>query len=282
MKKTRQHPNILVFVPLVIISGCAFINSGKIAPPLQPRYANLEIAPLPETDGKTLKIVSFNIAFCAKIERAKILLLKNKDLADADILCLQEMCPEGVEYLAEALRGNYVYYPSAIHPRTRKEFGTAIISRLPMEQDYCVDLPLTDKDRFIKLPRNAAAASVIFNSRKILVFSVHLGVMITPEERQEQIQAIIDSIPSSADGCVIAGDFNTYTKKHTTAAAHTLAEAEFEDATQKSGWTFKYWYLLNKKEILDHIFIRGMEIKTSGRVLDRSASDHLPVWAECE
>jgi len=56
--------------------------------------------------------------------------------------------------------------------------------------------------------------------------------------------------------------------------------ADFKSATTDLGWTNKNWALLNRKNTLDHIYIRGMKTVAKGKVIDRSASDHIPIWTD--
>lgn len=187
---------------------------------------------------------------------------------------------EAIEFLAAALKYNYVYYPCAIHPENNKDFGQAILSRWPIERDRKVNLPFSFKDRYLKIQRCAVGAQVLINHKKITVFSVHLGVIISPEDRIGQLKAVIGCIPPDADRCIIAGDFNTYARIHTQAVNSFLNASGFLLATKNTGWTYKYWYLLNHKTALDYIFYKGMELIKAEKIANRSHSDHLPVWAD--
>ena len=99
-------------------------------------------------------------------------------------------------------------------------------------------------------------------------------------QRQLPIDAIIESLGSSEKNCIIAGDFNTFTKAHCKTIAEPFKEASFHHVTESVGATYKYWYLLNKKASLDHIFIKGMKMVRAGKVINRKPSDHIPIWGE--
>jgi len=143
-------------------------------------------------------------------------------------------------------------------------------------------LPFASKDRYKKIQKGAVSAKVSVNNKDILVYSVHFGVIISTQLRKEQARTIIASIPPLTRECIICGDFNTYFVMHNKAIKEVFAEADFKLATEKVGWTYKYWYLLNYKGTLDHIFYKGLKPIKTGKVLDRTSSDHLPIWAEFE
>ncbi len=69
---------------------------------------------------------------------------------------------------------------------------------------------------------------------------------------------------------------------HLRAIQETFNNAHFTYATAHVGWTYKYWYLLNRKAALDHIFTRGANVIEAGEIPGRKAGDHLPVWSEIE
>jgi endonuclease/exonuclease/phosphatase family metal-dependent hydrolase len=289
--QSSSKPQALAWGVEGLIIGCCFllsscINVSKItnfSHPHSPRYAKLDLAAKPvEPNKKIIKVVSYNIDLCRKIDKISNFLRENRYLADADIICLQEMNLKGIELLANALQYNYVYYPSAVHPGNQKDFGQAILSKWPIEQDQKILLPFSFKDRYIKIQKCAIGAVVLVNRKKIAVFSVHLGVIISPGNRKKQIQTVISAITPMTDRCIIAGDFNTYARLHTRAVTETLKEAGFDLATKNTGWTYKYWYLLNHKTALDYIFYKGLKLIQAGKISDRSRSDHLPIWADFE
>ncbi len=282
MKKSFFSLFILLSCPLLLCS-CACLGSPKLAnfsDPNSPRYVQLEIAQPPaEPDKKIIKVVSYNINLCKKIGSVLKLLRETPHLAQADIICLQEMNLEGVKFLSAALKYNYVYYPSAIHPENNQDFGQAILSKWPLKNDRKILLPASFKDRYLKIQRCAIGAQVLIHNLRITVFSAHLGVMISPPDRIEQLRTVIAAIPANSENCIIAGDFNTYARIHTQAVTRILKENGFLLATENTGWTYKYWYLLNYKTALDYIFYKGLRLIKAGKINDRQGSDHLPVWA---
>ena len=246
--------------------------------PKKPRYASLNAVREKRKFDGIIKVVTYNIKLSKKIDKAAQLLAQHDDLNDADIICLQEMDPAGVRQIARALKYNYVYYPAILHPRSEKDFGNAILSKWPIVADEKIILPKIGTGR---LQRIAVHATILVNRTKIAIVCVHMKIFASRRARRIPIDRILASINPSVIHCIVAGDFNTFTKANCKGVAEPFAEENFQHVTDsKVGSTYKYWYLLNKKASLDHIFIRGMSVASAGKVTDRKPSDHIPIWGK--
>lgn len=189
------------------------------------------------------------------------------------------MDSKGAETIAKMLKYNYIYYPAVVHPSNNRDFGNAILSKWPIVTDRKIILPHLDPHH---LQRIAVYASIAINNLRIHVFSVHMKVLLKPQYRKDQIKHLIESIPKRSKYCIIAGDFNTFTKVSRKAILPPLQKSNFLHASKQAGWTYKHWYLLRKKSLLDHIFSKGMTIVSAGKIVDNTPSDHLPIWAKLE
>lgn len=268
----------LVFLLSISVISCAnpfrFINYSLSN---TPRYSLTANPPYRDIYKEKIKVVSYNIKHSAKIKQAIELLKSDPDLAEADILLLQEMIPSAVEKIAAELDYNYIFYPAVIHPILNDNFGNAVLSKWPITFDENIIFPpIKEKSRH----RIAVAAKLRINNQDILVYSLHMGIFMKPNQRNEQIQGILDAIDKEVKYCIVAGDFNTIQEKDADGVIKTFSESGFEHATPNVDWTYKHWYFMNYKSTFDHIFVRGPEILQSGKVEDRTPSDHLPIWAE--
>ncbi len=273
---------LCITVAFFLTSGCALKHEiQNFKEPLTPRYAELSLHNNELNSGKRIKIVSYNIKLCRNVDNAIELLRKNSGLKDADLLFLQEVCIKGVRKIAEELKYNYAYYPSYIHPAVNEDSGTAVLSKYPIDADIKVILPDYTKDKYYyKLQQTSAGIYFDIKGEKTAAFSVHLGVMISPELRKKQLDVILKAVPKGTKYIILAGDFNTYAQKHKEAIANHLKEYGFSCATEKVSWTYNYLYLLNKKQTLDYIFVKGFSDFNGDAVIDFNTSDHLPVWAQ--
>ena len=243
--------------------------------PHKPRYVSLGTAlPKTEFDGK-IKVITYNIKLSQNIRQALKLLAQHRELDNADIICLQEMDYWGVKLIARVLKYNFVYYPAILHPRNDKDFGNAILSKWPIINDQKIILPKLGTGN---LQRIAVGATLLIDHTKVTVFCVHMKMFVRHHERRIPIDRIIEAIEPATKHCIIAGDFNTFSKSNCQAIMQPLREADFRLATDTIGWTYKHWYLFNKKSTLDHIFTRGMSVVDIGKVINHLPSDHIPIW----
>ncbi|MGE0269333.1 MAG: endonuclease/exonuclease/phosphatase family protein [Candidatus Omnitrophota bacterium] len=270
--------NYILILFLFAIAGCSLAKYGiNYSQTSIPRFADYSVTKNNPPEDERIKVVSYNIRFSKKIEKAVNILNQNKDLKDADIILLQEMDETGVEKIAKELNYNYVYYPAVFHPIPKQNFGNAILSKWPILNDSKIILS-DDSDE--KLQRIAASATLDINGKKMMVFSVHMRISIKPFIRSIQTARIIRSIPDDIDYCIVAGDFNTFTQMGYFAVLNPFEKNGFTLATKEIGWTYKHWYTVNKKFSLDHIFSKGMKTINYGKVNNHSASDHIPIWAD--
>jgi endonuclease/exonuclease/phosphatase family metal-dependent hydrolase len=248
------------------LSACA--TARNYPDPEGPRYhgefAGQEALP-------TIKVVSLNVKYSRRIATVIQLLREVESLRNADVIALQEMDDTGTEAIARALTLNFVYYPGALHPKTGKNFGNALLTRWPVEADAKLVLP--HPGRFRKMIRIAVAATIRIKDRPVRCYSLHLEtpVAVSAAQRREQAAVVVkDAEPF--DRVVVAGDFN-----NEAIVARVFQEAGFQWATRDVGNTISRF-------AWDHIFTRGLKLRDFASVgalaEKRDVSDHKPVWAE--
>jgi len=270
----KQSTYLILFV--IFFSSCSLNRySRNYTSPNGPRYSDFRIVEPLREQKDILKIVTYNIKCSNEINTALEIFQNNKELENADVLCLQEMDLKGIKTIAKQLKYNYVYYPSVIYKE--KDFGTAILTKWPVLYDEKIILPHLNQH---KAHRVVTSAILSINGKKVKVFSVHLGVLLYPNQRGDQIDKIAQSFNPNIDYYIIAGDFNTITKINLKTMLEPLLENYFNFVTKDIKWTYKHWYFFNKKAALDHILSLGMKSIDVGVIEDRTASDHIPVWAK--
>jgi len=236
-----------------------------------PRYAGPSrvVQTIATSSSDTLRIVSFNIEFAKRIDSALVLLTQEPELRGANVVLLQEMDVPGTRRIAEALGMSYVYYPASQHSRTGRDFGNAVLSRWPIEEDSKIVLP--HHSRHTRLRRIATAATLRVGEVSVRVYSAHLGTMldIAPSKRREQLRTILEDA-AVYPRVVIGGDLNSGT------VARLAQEAGYAWPTERGPRTT----LIGR---WDHLLFRGIatpEESAAGTITDvRKASDHRPVWA---
>jgi endonuclease/exonuclease/phosphatase family metal-dependent hydrolase len=119
---------------------------------------------------ETITVVTYNIDFGLRVDRAIKGFQAVEALNSADIVLLQEMDEEGTERMARALQANFVYYP-ATFGRHGRNFGNAVLARWPITEERKVLLPHRHPIR--RQLRIAARATVQVGDRDVLAYSVH-------------------------------------------------------------------------------------------------------------
>jgi endonuclease/exonuclease/phosphatase family metal-dependent hydrolase len=224
--------------------------------------------------ARTLKVVTFNVEYGREIEAAMQLLRTSEALRDPDIVFLQELSSAGVVQLAGGMGLNYLYFPSGVHPQTRQEFGTAILSPWPIEKPAKLLLP--HGAAITGLRRAVTAATIWWGDVAIRAYSVHLPspMAISVDERREQIEVILDAARSGPGPAVVAGDFNSGSAvQWFERRGFTWLTRGLPGTSRGPGMWLPY----------DHVFAKGFEAVrgtwTAGTVEAGGVSDHRAVWA---
>jgi len=204
-------------------------TSRNYTHPTEPRYSGGELPASPP--GNAFKLVTFNVKFAKHLGRAVTLLTRA--------------------------------------PVARKDFGCAILSRFPIEDDRKIMLP--HLARFRRIQRAAVAATIRIGAHAIRVYNVHLATMVDngPRQRREQLAAVLEDADRFSH-VVLSGDFNS------DRVPEVALERGYTWPTRNLGPTNAIW-------AMDHILLKGLTLAgptAYGAVRDSvGASDHKPVWA---
>ena len=254
------------FLALAGLSACR--GGLNYDSPVGPRYASpVPACPRTRADADLL-VVTYNIEFARRIDEAISVLRDTPELAGADVVLLQEMTADATARVASALGMGYVYYPAILHRRAGQDFGNAVLSRWPIEQDAKLVLP--HRSRYAGTQRAATVATIRVDTIPIRVYSTHLGTPadISARRRLEQLAAILrDGARFPAvivGGDMNMGDLSTATREH----GFLWPTSATPKTTRFGRW--------------DHVLARGPALSMPARagVVDRGrrASDHSAVW----
>ncbi|HET9253512.1 MAG TPA: endonuclease/exonuclease/phosphatase family protein [Candidatus Eisenbacteria bacterium] len=255
-----------LLAPLLAASaGCAHNYTADVAP----RYAGGLRHLIPRTSVDTLRVVSFNLEHGRRVQEATDLLRREPRLREADILLLQEMDARGTARIAAALGYAWVYYPATRHPSTGRDFGNAVLSKLPIESDRKVILP--HLARIGRTQRIAVGATLRWNGRPLRVYSLHLATFAGngPKARRQQLEAVLADA-DSFEYVVVGGDFNSES------LPKRAAELGYHWPTRKLPPT-------SVAGTIDHFVTQGLTLADTLSVgvipKIRDISDHKPIWA---
>ena len=267
-------PSVLVAYACLLIISCSSVSNymDSEGPSLFGSYSEQRLV-----HCDTIKVVSFNIKFGEKIKEAGEEIRRQEVLRDPDIVLLQEMDGKGVESIAREGKYNFIYFPASMHGKNDKDFGNAILSRWPIYDERKIILP--HEQPISKQLRVATIATVVIDTTRIRVCSVHtetswLGI----EERIEQVDSILASVPAGFEHVVIGGDFNTVSSGTIMRVEKRFTDAGFTRGTRGVDFTaIEGPYGLLEFE-LDHVFVKGFKVLSAGTGEKTEASDHLPIW----
>jgi endonuclease/exonuclease/phosphatase family metal-dependent hydrolase len=241
---------------------------------------------------ETFTVSSFNIHFGYEADVIGTTLRAN-EMADVDIVLLQECNERAARVVAADLGMAFAYYPAAVHPHSRDFFGVAVLSRWPIVAHRKILLP--DKSVIDGARKAAMAAVVTVDGVPIRVVNIHLQSGMMPGGFKSQLKSLMecaveddchnDKSPSTLPATratVVGGDFNTW--------IGSLREPLFErmkkyDLAPVAGirGTFSKSQAANpaSKHTFDYFFATTDIIVGEGRVgTDRTGSDHYPIAAE--
>lgn len=238
----------------------------------------------------SINVVSFNIEFARNIEGA-IKLFQDPPLQNADVILLQEMDEKGTAAIAQSMQMSYVYYPAIYHPIHKKNVGNAILSKweilnsekLMLPHPSWYPAPLKGK-RYI-FRKTATIADVVIQDQVIKFVSTHAAAFNTTNKRKEFAEALVRETSSNSNPqkVVIGGDFNSLGGADIHVTAQSFISKGFIWASAQLGKTIS-----EKKSILkplpsaafqlDHLFVKGMTVVETGKVEQKSVSDHLPIY----
>jgi len=273
-------------------------------PKLNAKFLNTVIFPRPKKvkfynkPENCLRLVTFNVHFGQDISAIVDVFKQNSNLAQADIILLQEIehhtkesMPRAAQ-IAKALRLDFVYVPARKLSLNRGTHGLAILSKLPLSGTKAIRLPVY---KLLRLrPRVAVGTTVEIFGKKIKIYNVHLNGPLNYHKRVLQLRAVLNHIYQDVENqmTVLAGDFNTIPMV-TLAGTHLplfysnqkkklnvyLKSMGFDTRCQSVGHTYVFKKGLARFQ-LDGIYTKSAPLVQFGLERSVKVSDHFPLWAD--
>jgi endonuclease/exonuclease/phosphatase (EEP) superfamily protein YafD len=256
-------------IGLVLVAGCDLAENYLDLD--GPRYAG-DYAVAEPDERDQLVVVTYNLKFALELEAARDA-LASPYLAGADVIVMQEMNADGVDFLARELALRYVYYPGSVHERG--DFGNAVLSPWPIVADHKLITPHADP--FNDRRRPATAAVIEVAGTQLGVWSVHLAIpTLGLGYRLDQVEAIADDAVGFDGVRIVAGDYNTADPG---SGDQTVATMQRYGYTWVSTGATETVERFGERWTLDYVFADGLIPVSSGVFAGDSGSDHPPVRA---
>jgi endonuclease/exonuclease/phosphatase family metal-dependent hydrolase len=241
-----------------------------------------------------IRVATFNVHFGKDSAAIAGLFKENENLAQVDVLLIQEIEHRTKEKLARtarvarALGWNYVYVPNRELNRGRGTHGIAVLSHMPIENTAPIQLPFypTPQPR----PRVAVGFEVTVNGKPVKIFNVHLSGALNFEERIQQLATVVQSTGTvGSTPVILGGDFNTvpllmlgrtvpvfFSNQKEKVYAY-LEDAGFATTCRAAGHTFRVG---PARFQLDGVYAKNAAVVKFGVERGRRISDHYPLWAD--
>ncbi|SDZ78465.1 Metal-dependent hydrolase, endonuclease/exonuclease/phosphatase family [Thalassobacillus cyri] len=239
----------------------------------------------PREESVKVKVMSYNIHHAEGVDgeldlgRIAEVIKESK----ADVIGLQEVdnhwssrsdFQDQAKQLAERLDMFYAYganldIESSDEDEPNRQYGTAILSSYPILESENHFLPkIGDTEQ-----RGLLEARINVKGTHINVFNTHLA--LTTEERNLQVEEIID-IANEADGPnVIMGDLNALPDSEELQPLYHHYQDAFAD--QPEAYTYP---AADPTKRIDYIFTSNALKPSQSVVMDTLASDHLPITTD--
>lgn len=282
MKRRYQYTIILILLILLVLLFFYWTRPINYLDPSSPVYVEEPIIVCDSTsyDHIDLTIISYNVQHGEKIDEAMDVLLSIPVVGNR-VYLLQEMHPDAVAYIADALGMYSIYYPLNRGYFSNQDFGNAILASTPLYEFEKVIFPHGQfhNDR----RRGMTLALTCLGGRVMLLGSIHSAtVFMEQEKREEQIEYVtelLNEYQGLADISIVGGDFNAISTTFTSFIADQFKSIGYEYATVGLGVTHQTSIPMLDSE-LDLIFCDNCNVAAQGILDDNSASDHYPVWIQ--
>lgn len=269
-----------------IVGGAAVVKRrwwlAALSLPVALWHATLVVPPwLPRTPpaacGPALSVLSANLLM---VHPAPEALAEEIFAADADVVLLQELSPAWDVVLDE--RGLFAGWPEGWQVVREDSFGSAILSRLPL--DTAGEIELTG------LPQTRA--TITWEGRAIELLNVHTLPPRTPEYTAlhrvalDEVAAQLRAWAASGVSFVLGGDLNASPYSRFFRDIDGAADDAWDLAGQGFGFTWPNGLFPLPSARLDHVVVSRDLTVTSIVVGTGAGSDHRPlrveVAARCE
>jgi endonuclease/exonuclease/phosphatase (EEP) superfamily protein YafD len=225
-----------------------------------------------EAFGPTIKLVSWNMF---KARRRGWLGDLTAVSAPADLVLLQEAVlhggiaqpfhiTSGMEWvMVENLR--HAREPVTSGPKTGSRVGAAT-SRFVRS---------LDREPLINTPKTFLLTTYpLSTGEQLLVLNVHAINFTSTARFSRQVEQMIAPITAHKGPAIVAGDFNTWNA----ARMHVLERAMSEVRLVRVPAAAPQWR--HFRQVLDHVFYRGMRLIGAHALSHVRSSDHVPLAAE--
>lgn len=199
-----------------------------------------------------------------------------------NVILIQEATSDSIfmnqifDHSRTPLNGLWSYFKAWIRKEDKSTSGLAMGG---LTRPTTVTFTRTeDREPFIKTTKLTAYQTYkIKNSKKeLLVINIHAINFVSTTKFSRHIQQVMDRVDQHSGPVIFVGDMNTWNKSRL---------AKLKELTSTRGlihYDFERPDTKGMHSKLDHLFVRGLKVKTAQFLKDIISSDHYPISAEFE
>ena len=244
---------------------------------LRTSHSNRSEDPIGQDDKDTLRVSSWNVRHSTNINGILDTIQKNTDLANSDVIALQEVKMGEKDYAQEIARATGFGYVYGIEflmqsEQLREEIGNMLLSRHSFVEYTILRLSAgnysgLNNSRMIG-SNMAIRARIIKNERQIIVYSAHLELMTTMVYRRAQIEKLLEDASRYKETPVlIAGAFNFVFESQRNQTLKLVRQSGFQDPLGDNGQPTvndtigkSLRRVLGGRAVLDRVMSRGLTL----------------------
>jgi endonuclease/exonuclease/phosphatase family metal-dependent hydrolase len=205
----------IVLVGLTVLATAALVTLGASSRPADP----VEPLVLQKSDrltsfdaARTLRVATFNIHAGVGRDGVRDLNRTASALAETDLAALQEVRnplfgahgPQ-ISEVADKLGLAWLFVPAEKH-WWRNDYGTGLVTRVPLTDCVRIPLPTPSRQRF----RAAFLANFPFRGRTVHLLAVHIDKDMEQNTHDNQLHTIANLFLSLQEPAILMGDLNEF------------------------------------------------------------------------
>ena len=198
--------------------------------------------------------------------------------AEADFMLLQEaVLHNDVAHAFHTASGfEWVMGQSFAFPTKPITSGVKTGSRIAARKQSMVRS--RDREPVVNLPKTILATEydIAHSEGDLLVVNIHAVNLVTSVKFRRQIDQVETLIAAHVGPVIVGGDFNTWNARRRTILSKAMARVGLAHVPLHAArWR-------HFKQVLDHVFYRGLLLRSAAALLHIKSSDHIPLRVEFE
>ena len=237
---------------------------------LKPEKNLIELKHQNETNISKLNLLCWNVAKLTQKEEFKNFFKELVEKEKLNYFVLQEVKSD-ISFSLEIFK-TYSYILCANIQTAKNIYGVMNLFSIPCLDNYT----LLSEKKELKLAthKSIIIAKHKINDKVVIVVNIHALNFVPLKDFEFELNILKEELIQHSGALIVAGDFNTWSKKRVEVLNSFCEDLELKDAISSTNKDIKQFF----KNSLDYIFFRGLTCEYA-KVINTSLSDHNPIIA---